>query len=245
MAIQNGEVEIANFRQYRVYQEGNRTPITGFDDLPKNLKLVLSNGVVEIIITPSDGSTTTVDESTVLKNYVPEGYELVDTREASKVIKGVRGKYYYYYNKSDGKYLALVTRGSGRPGRISLGSLQDHSSTLYQVLEKLPRDRPFHKAELNSLLPAKIVENRQPIKAALDMLEKEGFVRKTGNRVGISDEYARSDKAPAATGLDRHMTLDNLSELQKTNTVGTTVSEDTLLSSEREREREREDRSRE
>lgn len=235
MAIQNGEVEIANFRQYRVYQEGNRTPITGFDDLPKNLKLVLSNGVVEIIITPSDGSTATVDESAVLKNYVPEGYELVDTREASKVIKGVRGKYYYYYNKSDGKYLALVTRGSGRPGRIALGSMQDHSSTLYQVLEKLPRDGPFYKAELNSLLPAKIVENRQPIKAALDMLEKEGFVRKTGNRVGISDEYARSDKASPVVGLDKHVTLDEhmvldrLKELQKTSTISTTVSEDVAL----------------
>jgi hypothetical protein len=210
MAIQNGEVEIANFRQYRIYQEGNRTPITGFDDLPKNLKLVLSNGVVEIIITPSNSSSdAAIDESTMLKNYVPQGYELVDTQEASKVIKGVKGKYYYYYNKDGGKYLALVTRGSGRPGRISLGGLQDHSSTLYQVLDKLPKDRPFHKAELNSLLPAKIVENRQPIKAALDILEREGFVKKTGNRVGISDEYVRSDKATPAAGLDKHVTLDD------------------------------------
>ncbi|MEO9294849.1 MAG: hypothetical protein ABI347_04535 [Nitrososphaera sp.] len=211
MAIQNGEVEIANFRQYRIYQEGNRTPITGFDDLPKNLKLVLSNGVVEIIITPSNNSAATIDKSTMLKNYVPQGYELVDTQEASKVIKGVRGKYYYYYNKDDGggKYLALVTRGSGRPGRISLGGLQDRSSTLYQVLDKLPKDRPFHKAELNSLLPAKIVENRQPIKAALDILEREGFVKKTGNRIGISEEYVRSDKATPVVGLDRHVTLDD------------------------------------
>ena len=207
MAIQNGEVEIANFRQYRIYQEGNRTPITGFDDLPKNLKLVLSNGMVEIIITPSNSSEAAVDKSSVLKNYVPQGYELVGTQEASKVIKGVKGKYHYYYNKDDGKYLALVTRGSGRPGRISLGGLQDHSSTLYQVLDKLPKDRPFHKAELNSLLPAKIVENRQPIKAALDILEQEGFVRKTGSRIGISDEYVRSDKATPAVGLDKH-TLD-------------------------------------
>ena len=90
MAIQNGEVEIANFRQYRIYQEGNRTPITGFDDLPKNLKLALSNGVVEIIITPSNSSEATVDESIMLKNYVPQGYELIDTQAASKVIAVAR-----------------------------------------------------------------------------------------------------------------------------------------------------------
>lgn len=59
------------------------------------------------------------------------------------MIKGIKGKYYYYYNKNDDKYLALVTRGSSRPGRIPLGSLQDHSSTLYQVLEKLLKDKAF------------------------------------------------------------------------------------------------------
>ena len=209
MAIQNGQVEIANFRQYRIYQEGNKTPITGFDDLPKSIRLNVSNGVVEIIITAigSDtGGGAAVDDSAILKNYIPVGYELVDTKESAKMIKGIKGKYYYYFNKNDGKYLALVTRGSSKPSRISLGSLEDHSSTLYQVLEKLPRDRAFHKAELNGLLPAKIVENRQPIKAALDILERERYVKKTGNKVGVSEEYIRNDKAAPAVGLDKHIT---------------------------------------
>src|SRR5690606_22589683 len=205
MAIQNGDVEIANVKQYRIYQEGNKTPITGFDDLPKNVRLSVNNGVVEIVIT--SGSGEVVDDTIILKNYVPAGYELIETREASKMIKGVKGKYFYYHNKSDGRYLALVTRGSGRPGRITLGSLDDHSSTLYQVLEKLPKDRPFHKAELNSILPAKIVENRQPIKAALDILELNGFVRKTGKKVGVSEEYLRGDKPAPAVGLDQHLGL--------------------------------------
>jgi len=209
MAIQNGQVEIANFRQYRIYQEGNKTPITGFDDLPKNIRLSVSNGIVEIVITASGSEgATAVDESAILKNYIPEGYELVDTKESAKMIKGIKGRYYYYFNKNETKYLALVTRGSSKPGRIILGSLEDHSSTLYQVLEKLPRDRPFHKAELNGLLPAKIVENRQPIKAALDILEREGYVRKTGNKVGVSEEYIRGGKSTPTVGLDKHLTLD-------------------------------------
>jgi hypothetical protein len=210
MAIQNGQIEIANFKQYRIYQEGNKTPITGFDDLPKSIRLSVSNGVVEIVIaTNGSEAGTAVDDSAMLKNYIPEGYELVDTKESAKMIKGIKGRYHYYFNKNDCRYLALVTRGSSKPGRITLGSLEDHSSTLYQVLEKLPKDRSFHKAELNGLLPAKIVENRQPIKAALDILEREGFVRKTGNKVGVSEEYTRSDKGAPAPGLDKHiMTLD-------------------------------------
>ncbi|MEO9321702.1 MAG: hypothetical protein ABI361_13630 [Nitrososphaera sp.] len=212
MAIQNGDVEISNVRQYRIYQEGNRTPITSFDDMPKNLKLSVVDGVVEIVIS-SGLKSEAIDDAAVLQNYVPEGYELLESREASKMIKGLKGKYHYYFNKSNSRYLALVTRGSGRPGRIALGSLEDRSSTLFQVLDKLPREKPFHKAELNSVLPAKIVENRQPIKAALDILEREGFVRKTGNKVGVSEEYIRADKHLPPAGLDRHLSLDeHLSE---------------------------------
>jgi hypothetical protein len=201
MEIQSGKIEIANLRQYRILQEGNKTPITGYDDSPKNLKLIVSDGIVDIIIQTVGGKQ--IDESAVLLNFVPEGYKLIDQKEASKMIKGVKGKYYYYYNKSEGTYLALVTRGFGKPGRISLGSLEDHSSTLYQVLEKLPKEGTFHKAELNSMLPAKIVENRQPIKAALDILERGGFVEKTGKKIGVSEEYRRTSKPLPVVGLDR------------------------------------------
>lgn len=161
--------------RYRIFQEGNRTPITAYDDSPKNLKLVLSNGILEIVIN-STLDQANYDDTAFLNKFVPEGYELIDQKDASKAIKGVKGKYYYFYNKTNDSYLALVTRGFGKPYRINLGSLQDHSSTLYQVLEKLPKERTFHKAILNTLLPAKIVENRQPIKATLDILEREGFV---------------------------------------------------------------------
>lgn len=200
MEIQSGKIEIINLKQYRILQEGNKTPITGYDDSPKNLKLIVSDGIVDIVI-QTVGGKQTFDESAILAKFVPEGYKLIDQKEAAKMIKGVKGKYYYYYNKNENSYLALVTRGFGKPGRISLGSLEDRSSTLYQVLEKLPSGT-FHKAELNSILPAKIVENRQPIKAALDILERESFVLKTGKKVGVSEEYKRTEKPLPLVGLD-------------------------------------------
>jgi len=207
MQLREGSIEIEGLSQYRIFQEGNKTPITGYDESPKFIKVLVANGIVDIIISQSSEDKP-YDENLFLTKFIPDGYELIDKKESSKVIKGLKGRYYYFFNPEDKNYVALVTRGGGKPGRISLGSLEDRSSTLYQVLEKLPNDKPFHKAELNSILPAKIVENRQPIKAALDILEREGYVRKTGNKVGISEEYRRLDKSAPVVGLDAHITLD-------------------------------------
>jgi hypothetical protein len=143
-----------------------------------------------------------------MSKFVPKGFELASRSESAKLIKGLKGKYYYYFNNETKEYLALVSRGGNKPSRIVLGSLDDRNSTLFQVLEKLPKDRVFHKAELNSLLPAKIVENRQPIKAALDILEREGFVKKTGNKIGVSEEYVRSEKYIAPVNVDLNQFID-------------------------------------
>lgn len=217
LEVRDGKIEIANIRQYRIFQEGNKTPITSFDEAPKNLKVVVANGVVDIVITSTSG-TEEFDETAFLNKYVPEGYELIDKKEAAKVIKGLRGKYYYYYNEEKREYLALVSRGGSKPNRVVLGSLDNRNSTLYQVLEKIPKDKVFHKAELNNVLPAKIVENRQPIKAALDILEREGFVKKTGKKVGVSEEYVWAEKAMPLAGLDAHLTLDT--HLKNSNNEG-------------------------
>src|SRR5919205_3167953 len=202
MEIKEGQIEIANIRQYRIFQEENKTPITGFDESPKSVKLVVSNGIIDIIISNTSTLGQAYDETLFMSKFVPKGFELVSQSESAKLIKGLKGKYYYYFNKETKEYLALVSRGGNKPSRNAFGGLDDRNSTLFHVLEKLPKERAFHKAELNSLLPAKIVENRQPIKAALDILEREGFVKKTGNKIGVSEEYVRSEKYIAPVNVD-------------------------------------------
>ena len=78
--------------------------------------------------------------------------------------------------------------------RITLGNLVDRDSKIRIVLDAIPKDKIFHKAYFNDKLPQVIIENRQPIKAALDVLEEEGYVKKTGNHVGISEEYIKTNK---------------------------------------------------
>ncbi|MFZ0221112.1 MAG: hypothetical protein WAM42_05385, partial [Candidatus Nitrosopolaris sp.] len=59
------------------------------------------------------------------------------------------------------------------------------------VYKVAKRKRKFYKADFNTAadLPHGIVENRQPIKAALDVLEFFRLVRKTGKAKRGSDEY--------------------------------------------------------
>jgi hypothetical protein len=79
-----------------------------------------------------------------------------------------------------------------------LGNLSDGDSKIRRVLDEIP-SKSFHKAYFNDKLPQIIIENRQPIKAALDVLEEEGYVTKTGNHVGISEEYIKTTKKKPST----------------------------------------------
>jgi len=51
--------------------------------------------------TPTRGDAAVVDESAILKNYIPEGYELVDTKESAKMIKGIKEAFLAEYITKD------------------------------------------------------------------------------------------------------------------------------------------------
>lgn len=117
---------------------------------------------------------------------------------AAKAIRGVKGKYRIYKN-TEGDFLAFAIDPGGKAYRINLGNLSDGDSKIRRVLDEIP-NKTFHKSYFNDNLPQIIIENRQPIKAALDVLEEEGYVMKTGNHVGISEEYIKtSKKKPSIT----------------------------------------------
>ena len=116
----------------------------------------------------------------------PKGFKFVFSKESSKEILGVRGNYLYYKNKA-GDWICYIIARSRRPTKITLGNLANPQSPLQVVLEAIPR-KVFHKAQLNNLLPTRLVENRQPIKAVIDVLEHEEFLRRTG-RVKVGEEY--------------------------------------------------------
>ena len=121
-----------------------------------------------------DGSflTTEVDMS----SHIPNGYRLTHKTESEKAIRGERGVYAYFVN-NESKYMCLIV-GSRKHYRLNIGSVNDRNSMLGQVLHKLPQGE-FIKADLNDVLQTRIVENRQPVKACIDVLMHLGYVGPT------------------------------------------------------------------
>ena len=148
--------------------------------------------------------------------FVPENFEKepVFEREGAKDTNGVKSKYYYYRSSSDPYHFCVLiqSRINTRPEKKDLGSLSDQSSVIFQVWsaidKKIETDR-FKKADLNNLVPTAIVENRQPIKAAIDVLEYLGYIEKAGPSKGKSQEYRKTSKHPPDSGLEKYFGGDN------------------------------------
>jgi len=195
MAVPKDDIEISNFRNYVVKIEGNE--IVSKNSQDKKLILKIGRDGVLYLDLVSSG-TKPVEDFSLIDASVPSGFKHYKTTSAAKTIRGIKGKYRIYKNL-EGDFLAFAIGPSGKAYRINLGNLSDGDSKIRRVLDEIP-NKPFHKAYFNDKLPQIIIENRQPIKAALDVLEEEGYVMKTGNSVGISEEYVRtSKKKPSIT----------------------------------------------
>ena len=195
MAVPKDDIEISNFRNYVVRIEGQEYVSKNSQD--KKLVLKIGRDGVLYLDLISSG-TKPVEDFSFIDASVPSGFKHYKTTSAAKAIRGVKGKYRIYKN-SEGDFLAFAIGPSGKAYRINLGNLSDGDSKIRRVLDEIP-NKTFHKAYFNDKLPQIIIENRQPIKAALDVLEEEGYVMKTGNHVGISEEYIKtSKKKPSIT----------------------------------------------
>ena len=120
---------------------------------------------------------------------VPKGYKFKFHELAEKEIRGFKSPYLYYKNK-EGDYICYIMGRDNKPTtRIKLGKLSDPKSPLNIAFKKMPNE--FRKATLNKLLPSRFVENRQPVKAIIDVLVKEEKIRKTGEKHRTSDIYTK------------------------------------------------------
>jgi hypothetical protein len=137
---------------------------------------------------------TSFIEAQPMDNIIPEEYsrDPLFVTEGDRYSKGVKGRYYYYEHKSKAHdIVCIIISGTSKQTRYFLGSFYDPASRVSEVFKVAKRKRKFYKADFNTAtdLPHGIVENRQPIKAAIDILEHFKLVRKTGKSKRGSDEY--------------------------------------------------------
>ena len=189
--ITDSKLAIQGFSNYVFQLEG--TQLHPEDDLPKELSLEIGLDGALIMNVKSQVDTKDLTDAEKIQKMLPSGFEFYHETFASKIIKGVRGKYYHYKHKNTGDIISYVVGAGPSLTEYILEILEYPESKLRQVVKQLP-DVAFRKAELVHRLPQSIVENRQPIKAALDILEKEGYVKSISKK-GISEEYVRTGKA--------------------------------------------------
>ena len=127
-------------------------------------------------------------EHAELDIQTPKGYKFVFQQQSAKEVLGIRGIYCYYKNKENDWLCFIITR-SDKPTKINLGSVAKPKTALARVYNKLPKNRSFKKADLNEYLDLDLIENRQPIKAAIDVLLKEKRLIKTGKKERGSELY--------------------------------------------------------
>ncbi len=181
-------IEISGFTKYLLKLDGKH--ISENDESSRRLSVNISpDGYLTIEIGQSNDEVKPIEDLI----QVPEGFMKIHEAKAAKMIRGALGRYVYYKKEETLEYLAVVISSTYNQRKINLGSLNDFGSTISTVLNKIPK-KQFYKAELNTILPNRIVENRQPIKAVLDILEYEGFITKTGKRHGIAEEYIQTNK---------------------------------------------------
>jgi len=129
-------------------------------------------------------------EDAMLDIQIPQGYEFKFQEQSDKEVLGVRGTYVYYQNKRR-DWLCYIFARSTTPTKMKLGNLSNPQSDLQQVLLAIPKNRFFIKAELNNALPSRLVENRQPIKALIDVLVHEGFLKKESKKFKTTDLFKK------------------------------------------------------
>lgn len=129
-------------------------------------------------------------EDAMLDVQAPKGFEFKFQEQSDKEVLGVRGTYVYYQNKQ-GDWLCYIFARSSNPTKMKLGNLSNPQSNLQKVLLAIPKNRFFKKAELNHALPSNLVENRQPIKALIDVLVHEGFLKKESKEFKTTELFKR------------------------------------------------------
>jgi len=127
-----------------------------------------------------------------LSKNLPAGYKFIFNTKSDRSTKGKKGIYAYYKSPKFNSYICFIMGANGKLSRINLGSIKDPKSMIHNVLFNLPKSS-FIKADLNHVLETRIVENRQPIKACLDILLHFQMV-KPEKKVGSSHPYKITEK---------------------------------------------------
>ncbi len=149
-------------------------------------------------------------DSSSYEDSLKANYERLPFKETygQKMIKGIKAKYAYHKNIYDTSiYICYVSVNGIKRRAINLGSFHNPESLLARAIRGIDshfKGEAFSKAEL-TVLGKKIVENRQPIHAIIDMLSHFGYIDQVSKK-----QYKRTEKKIPKPPLDTFRNLDGV-----------------------------------
>jgi len=112
------------------------------------------------------------------------------------VLKSI---YEYFKRDLDRRYYVCISKEGVDPFKIQLGSLNDPKSKIFQyvqiVQDSFKTNEKFDRKKLEPVL-SKSLRNRRIVKAMLDVLTAEGFLKKTEiqQRGKLYEQFEKTDK---------------------------------------------------
>ncbi len=165
------------------------------EQISLNSKLIKD---VKLIINPDESFA----DSSPYEDSLNMGYEKQPFKEThgNKMIRGVKSKYAYHKSIYDpNMYICYVSVNGTKRRTIKLGSFDNPESLLAKAVGGIDsnfKEEAFSKADL-IVLGKKMVENRQPIHAIIDMLSHFGYIDQVSKR-----QYKRTEKKLPKPPLD-------------------------------------------
>lgn len=144
------------------------------------------------------------------EEIISANYKKVFEKTGARDSNGKDTVYIYYQDKLDKYHFCVLIKNSlhSIPEKRDLGSLQEKNSVIYGIWyiidNKIEKD-VFYKRDLYSYVLDynKLIGNKQPLKAAIEILIYLGYIRKTGKSSRRSEQYMKTGNKPPVMGLDQ------------------------------------------
>jgi hypothetical protein len=128
------------------------------------------------------------------------GYMMFYSSIPKSKSHGVQKSIYEYFKRDiDGEYYVRITKEGSQPFKMRLGKLDEPNGKLFPFTQKIEESfklgEKFDREILDPKLPEPL-RSRRIMKAVLDILTAEGFLRKTESKLRgkLHEQFEKTDK---------------------------------------------------
>lgn len=172
------------------------------DKMEKECVIIKNYETNKYMLNPNNGTQVNILNSSSLdgeKKIPPEekypNHKFEFEKDGRKTNRDERITYKYY--RKDDDFVTVIIGGKNAETHIiHLGDLHDHNSHIGKVITAINKlENQFSRIDLEKAINDRdVIQNKQPLKAVLDILEHMKLIIKTNQKVDRSIVYSKTDK---------------------------------------------------